>query len=117
MRALMFRKRFSKQVRQEEVEAFENAGLSVANLSRGIILMAIFITLMVIFRRKLLIWFSLAIMNVMMISYYCYIKRQSVNIMEQQGFQYNNHDDSVPRAPDDDDRSVASKQVRKIYVA
>ncbi len=84
MKGLSYRKKFSKRHQLEEVMAIENAGVGRANLTRLVIFSAIFIALLIVFRRKLLTWFTLAIMNLIFIIYYCQLKRSSHELTENE---------------------------------
>lgn len=87
--------------------AIDNAGFGKENVTRAIILACIFITLMIVFKRKILIWFSLGVVNIMFISYYLYLKRQSAELTDQNEFTL--------YEGEDDEGSVTSRTVRKIY--
>ena len=89
--------------------AVESAGLGEESITRAIIFSFIFITMMVVFRRKLIIWFSLGIMNILFIWYYMNLKRQSAELTQtQDGDNFELYEDS--------DGSVSTTK-RKIYVS
>ena len=104
MKSLMLRKRFSKQARNNELDAFESAGISKANIVRGIILAAIGISLLVVFHRKILTWFTLAFVNLFIIIYYCSLRRRNVQLNEDALLQTK------------DDQTVVSRTTKQIYV-
>jgi len=85
MKGLSYRKKFSKRHQLVETMAMESAGLGKETLTRLVIFISIFITLLIVFRRKILTWFSLAIVNLVFISYYVHLKRKSHELMNSEG--------------------------------
>lgn len=114
LKGLSYRKKFSKRVQQEEIEAAKTAGISKENIVRAIIVTFIFISLMIVFRMKLVVWFSLVIVNILFLTYYCYLKSQKIEIEEDsQDYElYNNiSNDSM-----EESKPVKQKQqVKKYY--
>ena len=84
MSALSIRQRFPKQTQINERMAVESAGVSRAALTRTIILVALFITILIVMRKKFLIWFSLIIVNIAVIGYFMNLQNQGINEMNRE---------------------------------
>lgn len=85
--SLAQRKKMSKTDAVLEEAAIKSAGVDKKYIPRIFVFIAIFIILLILFKRKILAWFSLIAVNVALLSYWIHLKNKADEKAAVNGFQ------------------------------